>query len=178
MKRAVVFILFYLVAAEALEFAVLPQIQGALHPSSYEALFDLRLLASAGILAGLLLGEWAGLLTALIAALLAGFSQAAGQLGASLVGFTLAAWLAGRMARPLRWQGLGLRGPVLYILLMIALLVWAAVRKLFWPATAVEIPWLGLLVTAVLAALLDAFVARRLRPRKGMSSDEDWSGAI
>ena len=156
MKQLAVAIV-YLLLAEALEFAILVQI----HPMDgwLAALLDLRMLAMAGILWGFWRGELQGMGMALGAALLFGLSQSAGQLGASVVSFTLVAFLAGMLARGLRPRSAFTVGFFLFALLALERIAWCGVRWGLGVSKVFEIQWSGLLLTALGGALLYALLS-------------------
>jgi hypothetical protein len=154
--------MIYLIIALALEVAVLPQFS-MLAPRRFNNIFDLRLLALAGILIGLSRGEIRGMLTASAAACLFGFSQPPGVLGASLVSFSLVAFLAGLLARRLRLQSPLTRWFVISLLLVLERLIWCITRQIYWPETMIDVPRLAIILTAVIGALLYRPLAPKLR---------------
>lgn len=145
-------VIVYLLLAEALEFAVLVQLRPL--EGWMAAILDLRLLALSGILWGLWRGEIWGLGVGMIAALLFGFSQSAGQLGASIVSFTLVGFVAGMLARNLRARSSVSFLFWIFTLLVIERLVWCGVRWGLGISRVFEIQWSGLILTALIGTLL------------------------
>jgi len=150
--KAYFYILIYLLAAEALENALQQQFF-MLAPPGMASLFNLRLMALAGILIGLLRGEMAGMTVALIAACVQGFSQQQpGVLGASIASFTAAAFLAGLLARQLRMSRYPTRFFTISLLLVAERLIWHGIRIGFEFDKNVNIAWLALIFTALIGA--------------------------
>lgn len=171
MTRTIFLTTLYLILALELEVAILPQFQ-MLAPPTVGALLDLKFLALGGILIGLLRGEIQGMIVALVAACLFGFSQPPGGLvlGPCIVSYVSIAFLAGLEARTNRPQR-----PLPVVLSISALLViervlWCLTRKFFKADTPFDIPWLAIL----LAALIGFFVYKLLLPKLRLAlSDED-----
>ena len=121
MIRRAFYLIAYLIFAELVEAAITPQLKFVV-PQQWEFVFDFYLLALAGILAGCLWGHWLGMGIAVLAAALNGFSQDPGLLGASIVGYTPAAYLAGSWGPKLRGASTSFQWFGLFILLCVA--VW------------------------------------------------------
>jgi hypothetical protein len=150
--KANAYILIYLLAAEALENALQQQFF-MLAPPGMTSLFNLRLMALAGILFGLLRGEVAGMSVALIAAGVQGFSQQQpGVLGASIASFTAAAFLAGLLARHARLSSYTTRFFYISLLFVVERLIWHGIRIAFQFDKSVDIAWLALIFTALIGA--------------------------
>jgi hypothetical protein len=125
------------------------------------------LLPLVGIVIGLLRGESQGMAAALAAACLCGFSHPPGQLGASIDGFVLSAFLAGWATRRIQLYGTITRWFLITVLLLVAHLTWWGVR-LFWRETPPllefidkNIAWPALILTA----LLGSYLYHRLSPK-------------
>jgi hypothetical protein len=172
MKRAIPWLLLYLVGSEILEHAVLPPVRAALGPTTAAAA-DLRLLAMCGLLAGLMVGEVPAVVLALAAAALAGVSQQAGMLGASILAYAPGAYAAGWIGRRIRPQGFVAHAVALWTLLWLEMLVQGLARRIFWPESHLDLPGWGLLATALLGAALLALPPGRLRTRPPIGEAED-----
>lgn len=156
MIRTLIFTFLYLLVAELLEFAVIPQFK-AISAEQIDIILQLRLLAMAGILVGFLRGEMSGLWTALFAAGLFGFSQLPGYLGASIISFGLMAYLAGVLAHHLRFQSFLSRLFWIFLLLVGESFLQSLVRRVFWHYTSLDFTFYTLIalgLTALIGALL------------------------
>lgn len=152
----------YLLMALMLEMAVFSQCL-LVAPPYLRFLFDIRLLALGGILAGLLRGEVEGMLFALAAALLFSFSQQPGTLGPSIVSFVTVAGMAGLLGRSIVISGFAVRALVIFLMLFIERLLWNLVRLFFWTESPFTVPWLSLVLTALIGSGLFVVVFRRFR---------------
>lgn len=161
MRLLLVTVLF-LVAAGLLDLAVIPQLEGLL-PSGLDFILAIRLLALAGIVVGMLRGELVGMLVGLVAALLFGCAQTPGQLGAAIVGFTLAGFGGGFLARFFRLQSGFSRAFALVLVLTVERLAWAGVRVALWPNAPIDYSPTAILVTAVIGALILKGLAPRFK---------------
>jgi hypothetical protein len=172
MIRVYMVALGYALLAFFVERGILPQVT-ALLPESLAPLFDFRLLAMSGVLLGLLSGEIVGLLVAVFAALLLGFSQTPGYLGASLVSFSVAAWLGGMLTRHFRFQTFAFSAFWLFMLLFLERLAWMFVRWFFFRNTPITLGW-GNLVALALTALLGGLLVKLIAPnlKRRMFRDE------
>ena len=156
--RALLFAVVYLLTALALEKAFLPQLR-IVAPALSAPLFELQLLAMAGVLAGLLRGELAGLGIALVAAFCFGVMEIPGTLGPSIVSFALTGWVAGWLARHFRLQGSITRWMTIAFLLLAERFIWTLVHWLVWRDTLFGLPW-SMLLAAVMTALLGAILLK------------------
>ncbi len=165
MIRFVVVMALYLFLALQIEAGILPQIETLRVLSGhYEFVVGLRLLALGAILAGVLRGEVPGMLVGLIAALLAGFSfPAAGLIGASIVSFVAAGYLAGLLARHFRLSGMFFRWFAIFFLLVVERMVFFGVRWFFWHDDLIMLPWLGMILTGLIGTLVYAVLSRPLK---------------
>lgn len=155
----------FLWLAQIVELAILPNLQEQL-PLWTQPFLHLHLLALAAILTGMLRGEIQGMTLAVVAAGLYALPQSPGHLGASLIGFGLAAFLGGTLARFFRFRGAGFRWLVIFLLLSLETLSIGVIRRMIWE----ELPWRlswslvgGLVLTAVIGSALYASLAPRFR---------------
>ena len=134
-------------------------------PASLTFLFDVRLLALAGLVFGLLRGEMFGVAVALAAALCFGFALRPSFLGVSIATYTLTAFVAGAMARVLRRPGFVRRTLLFFVLLIVEQLLWNWIHHAFWPQSPMLMPWLSLLWTLLWTAALGSILFAMLAPR-------------
>lgn len=113
-----------------------------------------RLVALGVILAGCLHGGIRSLPFAMSAALLAGSAWGEGRLGATIVSFSIAVFVSGRVARTLYFDRLSIRFAGLFGLIVMESWVWSITRHVFWPETIVELQWATHAVFAALGAVL------------------------
>lgn len=172
MTRTISISLIYLAIALVLDVTILGQFK-LIPPEWLGKVLDGRgLLPLAGILIGLLRGEIQGMILALFAACLYGFTQPLGNLGASIEGFTLAAFLAGFLARWVQLYGFPTRWFLITVLLVVSQLSWWIVRRLFWPDTSplleymrLHASWPALILTGLLGSFLYQWAAPTMRLR-------------
>lgn len=165
MIRFIVILGLYLFLALQVEASILPQIESLrVLTGHYEFVIGLRLLALGAILAGILRGEIPGMLVGLIGALLAGFSlPQAGLIGASIVSFTAAGYLAGLLARHFRLNGFFFRWFAIFFLLVVERMGFFAVRWFFWRDNMMTMPWLGIILTGLIGTMVYAALSRPLK---------------
>lgn len=161
MNRLIAAAVIYLVIALGLEAAVLPAFGESFGVDWSQA----RLVALGVILVGLIRGEFAALAFALPAAVLAAAAEGPGFVGSTLVGFTIAAFIAGMAPRVASLEMFVLRVVVFFGAL--ALESWASslTRAIFWSDAAVDIQWGIHFVVACLGAALYPTLRRMLGPR-------------
>ena len=152
----------YLCLATVLEAGIFSQCL-AVAPGYLQFLFDLQLLGLGGILAGLLRGPSQGMAMAVACACVLGFSREPGTLGVTIVSFGMAAALSGWVARHLLLYSMLTRWLTIMFLLMLENIVRELLRKLFWPAVPIDVPWLGLALTALVGAVIYALFVRKLK---------------
>lgn len=165
MIRFIIVMGLYLFLALQVEASILPQIETLrVLPGHYEFIIGLRLLALGAVLAGVLRGETPGMLIGLIAAMLTGFSfPEAGLIGASIVSFTAAGYLAGLLARHFRLSGFFFRWFAIFFLLVVERMGFFAVRWFFWRDNIMTMPWLGMILTGLIGTLVYAMLSRPLK---------------
>lgn len=165
MIRFIIVMAFYLFLALQIEASILPQIETLrVLTGHYEFMIGLRLLALGTVLAGILRGEVPGMLFGLIGALLAGFSfPEAGLIGASIVSFAAAGYLAGLLARHFRLSGFFFRWFAIFFLLVVERGCFFAVRWFFWRDNMITIPWLGIIATGLIGTMIYAVISRPLK---------------
>lgn len=162
MKRFILVMAVILLAAEILQFAVLPPVRDAL-PRHLAGWFEWRLLMLVGLLAGMLRGELAGLVTGWAAALLFALAGDAAFLGPGLIAFGLTSHVAGSLAHVFRFNGWLPRWIVLMLLLVGGTLLWNVTRKLFWSDADLGVPWIACMLTAAIGATLYRLLAPAFR---------------
>ena len=170
MIRTLLTLVLYLFLAQVLERSVLPPLRDLL-PEAWAFLLDWRLLALAGVLWGMLRGEVRGLLAAWLAALLLGLALPPGQLGVTLVSFSLVAYLGGVFARHVRLQSWLARWMWMTMLLIGERLVWNLLHWIYWPAPRFDLPWMSAILTALIGSALYGALSPRLK--RDLDADAD-----
>ena len=169
MIRLLMAFILYLLLAEIIEYGILKQLSTLFTPT-LGSLFKLSLLGMAGILAGLLGGEVFAMFIALIAAMLSGFSRLPGFVGSSIISFVVVAYASGYAARYFRFQSFRSRLMLITALLLAEKVIWFLVRRLFWPGIVIDLPFGGIVITALIGAVLMQLTAPRLKDTRLMQN--------
>lgn len=137
MKRLIAAAFVYLFVALGLEAAILPAFGYSFGLDWSQA----RLVALGVILAGSIRGEFAALGFALPAAVLAAAAEGPGFVGSTLVGFTVAAFVAGMAPRVASLDMFVLRVVIFFCALVLESWASSMTRALFWSEAVVDIQW-------------------------------------
>ncbi len=159
----------YLFLAVIIEYGILKQLPILFTPVMGN-LFILSLLGMAGILAGLLGGEVFAMFVALFAALLSGFSRLPGFVGSTIISFVVVAYASGYAARYFRFQSFKSRLMLIMALILAEKVIWYLARRIFWPGIVIDLPFGGIVITALIGAVLMQWTAPRLKDTRLMQN--------
>lgn len=138
MNRDRLYLALYLLVALALDHGVLR----AFGPGwDWLRWSELRLVATGAILAGLLRKPIEAYAFAFVGAVVWGAVQGPGCIGATLLSFAVATFLATMLARPFYLEAGWVRLTLLYALVALESWIWSATRRLLWPELPLEMQW-------------------------------------
>ncbi|GEM_PF-6331352 len=164
MRRLLTIATIYAAAALALEHGVLPLAGGGW---GFLPWGEARLLGLGVVLMGCLQGETMALIYAVPVSLLAGTFAGEGGLGLTLVSYSTAGYAAGWSARWLDLDDLWVRAVTLSALMAGESLIASVLRKMFWPESLIDPPWLLFLVVGFVGSILYYYGAPALKRPPG-----------
>lgn len=115
---------------------------------------ELRLTALGVALVGLLRKPGEAFAFALVAAIVWGATAGPGQVGATIVSFSLLAWGASALGKLFYLEPTWFRLPLLFGMLTIEARAWSMTRELLWRETVPETQWIEHAAAALIGVLL------------------------